>query len=188
MTKELLLDKEDEYFDGEVSIQNWARTRRQRILKNLSFESKEYNIYNPNFSSQNSQISRNLSSLERSIYEDFVPLIIEPLPDVMSSCSSTPSVAEERDTISLTPNAITPNLSRIMNICSISKIEQPSILISESGMTPLPYRAPKSQLSLNKSGKRIVYQLQKSEDLVTNQSKSKLIRDTIGRFKLKTSA
>lgn len=33
------------------------------------------------------------------------------------------SVAEERDTISLTPNAITPNLSRLMNVCSFSKNE-----------------------------------------------------------------
>ena len=41
--------------------------------------------------------------------------------------SSELSVAEERDTITATPNAATPNLSRIMNICSISKIEQYSI-------------------------------------------------------------
>lgn len=71
--------------------------------------------------------------------------------DAGSDSSSSPSVAEERDTISVTPIAITPNLSRIMNICSISKIEQPSIITAESECTPKPFRAPKSQLSLNKN-------------------------------------
>lgn len=38
--------------------------------------------------------------------------------------SSEMSVAEERDTISVAPNTgVTPNMSRIINICSISKIE-----------------------------------------------------------------
>jgi len=46
--------------------------------------------------------------------------------------SSQMSVAEERDTITVTPNAATPNLSRIMNICSISKIESHSSGIMDS--------------------------------------------------------
>lgn len=48
------------------------------------------------------------------------------------------SVAEERDTISKSFNGGTPNLSRIMNICSISKIEQPSMLTNESNSSPKP--------------------------------------------------
>ena len=38
------------------------------------------------------------------------------------------SIAEERDTISLHANAITPNLSRVINNCSISKMEQKNLL------------------------------------------------------------
>lgn len=93
---------------------------------NISFESEIYNIYNPKFSSEEgSPRSRSLSSIERSIYHDFVAPTINIRSDsrLSESDSSSPSVAEERDTISITPNAITPNLSRIMNICSISKIE-----------------------------------------------------------------
>ena len=82
----------------------------------------QHNIYNPVFTSENSH-SRSLSSLERSLYKDYSPIRLDGSRERCSSGSSTPSVAEERDTISLTPNAITPNLSRIMNICSISKID-----------------------------------------------------------------
>ena len=92
---------------------------------NISFESDFHNIYDPVFSSDGSQ-SRSLSSIERSVYHDYIPIKINKASDDegdVNSESSDPSVAEERDTISITPNAITPNLSRIMNICSISKIE-----------------------------------------------------------------
>ncbi len=117
---------------------------------NISFDTEFHNIYNPNFSSQES--SRSLSSIGRSVNEDGLHVQIDDSDNIYpssrsSSSSSTPSVAEERDTISLTPNAITPNLSHIMNICSISKIEQPSLLTADSGLTPLNYRNPKSSLS-----------------------------------------
>lgn len=129
---------------------------------NISFDSEYHNIYDPRFSSEES--SRSLSSIERSVYEDCLPLEIEESDEDYSSSSSTPSVAEERDTISLTPNAITPNLSRIMNICSISKIEQPSIITVESiGPTPIPYRSTKSYLSYHGAPKnRKVYALEKN--------------------------
>lgn len=131
---------------------------------NISFESEVHNIYNPRFSSEGS-CSRSVSSLERSIYHDFVPPTINIRSDsnsVDSNSSSSPSVAEERDTISITPNAITPNLSRIMNICSISKIEQPSILTADSDLTPASYRAPKSQLSHNKTKPNRIHLFQRS--------------------------
>jgi hypothetical protein len=35
-----------------VTIHHWARTRRQKTLKDTSFETEEYNIYNPHFSSE----------------------------------------------------------------------------------------------------------------------------------------
>lgn len=44
------------------------------------------------------------------------------------SSDSNMSIAEERDTISLTANAITPNLSRVINHCSISKMEQLNLI------------------------------------------------------------
>jgi hypothetical protein len=102
-----------------VTIQKWARTQRQKIIQNISFESEIFNIYDPKYSSENNS-SRSISSIERSVYEDYRPIEIDNLS---SSNSSSPSVAEERDIISLTPNARTPNLSRIINKCSISKIE-----------------------------------------------------------------
>jgi hypothetical protein len=73
--------------------------------------------------------------------------------EMRSRSSSNPSVAEERDTISLTPNAITPNLSRIMGVCSISKIEQYSNITNDSCNQPgFPHpRLPKSSLSHHKN-------------------------------------
>ena len=42
---------EENTFEGKVSINNWALTRRQRIVHALSFESQTYDIYDPYFSS-----------------------------------------------------------------------------------------------------------------------------------------
>lgn len=42
---------EEHHFEGLVTITNWAKTRRQRIVMETSFEEKEYNIYSPRFSS-----------------------------------------------------------------------------------------------------------------------------------------
>ena len=38
-------------YEGNVTIERWARTRRQRIIKDISFESEVFNIYDPKFSS-----------------------------------------------------------------------------------------------------------------------------------------
>ena len=38
--------------EGPVSISNWARTRKQKILRDLSFESNDFDIYQPYFSSE----------------------------------------------------------------------------------------------------------------------------------------
>ena len=47
------LDEEqdiDKSFEGQVTINNWGMTRRQRIIQNISFETQEHDIYNPDFS------------------------------------------------------------------------------------------------------------------------------------------
>ena len=46
---------EEKYFIEKVTIDKWARTRRQRILQNISFESEVFNIYDPNFSSDDDE-------------------------------------------------------------------------------------------------------------------------------------
>ena len=38
--------------EGPVTIFNWARTRAQKIIRDISFESDQYNIYSPHFSSE----------------------------------------------------------------------------------------------------------------------------------------
>jgi len=38
--------------EGPVSINNWARTRKQKIIRDLSFESNAFDIYEPYFSSE----------------------------------------------------------------------------------------------------------------------------------------
>lgn len=43
----LMTDK----LEGNVTVNHWARTRRQKILRDTSFESETFNIYNPIFSS-----------------------------------------------------------------------------------------------------------------------------------------
>lgn len=42
---------EEVYFEGELSYKNWARTRRQRIMQHISFESDVHDIYDPKYSS-----------------------------------------------------------------------------------------------------------------------------------------
>jgi hypothetical protein len=44
-------DEQQQYYLNKVTIEHWARTRRQKAIRDLSFESKEHNIYDPNFSS-----------------------------------------------------------------------------------------------------------------------------------------
>lgn len=51
-SEELRLDEfEEELFEGKVALNNWAMTRAQRIVRDDSFESETYNIFNPKFSS-----------------------------------------------------------------------------------------------------------------------------------------
>ena len=45
---------EGNYLDEPVTIKRWARTRRQKILEEISFESEVHNIYDPRFSSDES--------------------------------------------------------------------------------------------------------------------------------------
>ncbi|CDW91683.1 UNKNOWN [Stylonychia lemnae] len=180
LVKDFILEENNQFMDENVTIEKWARTQRQRILMNISFDSDYHNIYNPVFSSENSG-SRSVSSIEKSVYQDFSPIRLEGSRDEFSSGSSTPSVAEERDTISLTPNAITPNLSRIMNICSISKIDQLSILNPNTEISPLPYRAPKSQLSFNKTKPKKVYQFQRT-DITGKSYQHSVINDEIANI------
>lgn len=59
----LLNDK----FEGEVTITHWAKTRRQRILKDLSFESEVFNIYDPKFTSDEENSDDEHGSLEGSL-------------------------------------------------------------------------------------------------------------------------
>lgn len=37
---------------GPVTALNWARTRRQRVLRKISFDSSTFDIYDPKFSSE----------------------------------------------------------------------------------------------------------------------------------------
>lgn len=70
-----------------VSYTNWARTRRQRVIQNISFESEEHNIYSPQFTSRNSGAS-------------------------LSSTGSRVSVPRERDFVTMTHmSGFTPNMS-----------------------------------------------------------------------------
>jgi hypothetical protein len=49
-------------FSGKLKIDNWALTRRQSKINQISFETDSYDIYNPQFSSQESQLLLNLDS------------------------------------------------------------------------------------------------------------------------------
>ncbi len=44
-------DEQQNNYLNKVTIEHWARTRRQKAIRDLSFESKEHNIYDPHFSS-----------------------------------------------------------------------------------------------------------------------------------------
>lgn len=55
----LLNDKHE----GNVTIERWARTRRQRIIKDISFESEVFNIYDPKFSSDEEDNHSDVDSL-----------------------------------------------------------------------------------------------------------------------------
>ena len=138
MASELMLEELNGggmMLEEKATMENWAKTRRQKIIMNISFESQVFNIYDPRFSSEeDSPIDDDDTVIDISLIrgksiddeeEMEEPDLGEDL-QIRSRSSSNPSVAEERDTISLTPNAITPNLSRIMGVCSISKIEQHS--------------------------------------------------------------
>jgi hypothetical protein len=151
-----------------VTASKWARNRRQRILQDISFDSDVHNIYDPVFTASENESSP-CSNIRPSIWDDCGSLQEDPgylaemspksikgaistsnmfnplvLADNYDS-SSDMSVAEERDTISVAANTgVTPNLSRIMNICSISKIEQHSMMTFDS---PNPYLLSKSSLS-----------------------------------------
>ena len=54
----------DHEFKGPVTITNWARTRAQRIIRDISFETQQYDIYDPYFSSQSSNIDPRESILQ----------------------------------------------------------------------------------------------------------------------------
>ena len=41
----------DDIFVGPVTIINWAQTRRQKIIQDLSFESEAFDVFKPNISS-----------------------------------------------------------------------------------------------------------------------------------------
>ena len=52
MTSELILEDMLMIEDNQVAtMEKWAKTRRQKILMNISFESKLHNIYDPAYSS-----------------------------------------------------------------------------------------------------------------------------------------
>ena len=54
--KPLALDEiEDEVFVGKVALSNWAMTRAQRILRDISFESTQHDIFNPCYSSDGAE-------------------------------------------------------------------------------------------------------------------------------------
>ena len=43
---------QDQFFEGKVTIDNWAMTDKQRMLRSLSFETKVHDIFNPSYSSE----------------------------------------------------------------------------------------------------------------------------------------
>ncbi len=67
ISTDFILEEGNQYLDDNVTLERWARTHRQKILMNISFESEVHNIYNPRFSSDEC-LSRSLSSIERSVY------------------------------------------------------------------------------------------------------------------------
>lgn len=52
------------FIDEKVTMQHWARTRRQRVLRDISFESgSPYNIYEPHFTSEDEKSENSLLCL-----------------------------------------------------------------------------------------------------------------------------
>lgn len=46
------------YFEEKVTMERWARTQRQKILRDISFESgSPFNIYDPHFTSDEDEDS-----------------------------------------------------------------------------------------------------------------------------------
>jgi hypothetical protein len=45
----------ERFLEGKVSVSKWARNRRQRIVRDISFDSDVHNIYEPVFSSEGSR-------------------------------------------------------------------------------------------------------------------------------------
>lgn len=46
-----MAELEEEEFTGKVTITNWAMTHKQKIYRDISFDSEVYNIYDPKFES-----------------------------------------------------------------------------------------------------------------------------------------
>ena len=49
------MEMDEDDFSGKLTIFNWAMSRKQKILKSIEFESKTFDIYNPEFSSDEEQ-------------------------------------------------------------------------------------------------------------------------------------
>ena len=49
-----------------MTIDNWAMTEKQRILKNTSFETKIHDIFNPSFSSESESTRAKFARLNDS--------------------------------------------------------------------------------------------------------------------------
>ena len=54
MTTEMMLEElaGGHILEEKATMDRWAKTRRQKIIMNISFESEVYNIYDPRFSSE----------------------------------------------------------------------------------------------------------------------------------------
>ena len=55
MTSELMLEELNGgvmMLEEKATMERWAKTRRQKIIMNISFESQVYNVYEPTFSSE----------------------------------------------------------------------------------------------------------------------------------------
>ena len=46
------MELKEEEFKGKVTVSNWAMSRGQRIVRDISFESGYHDIYNPKYSSE----------------------------------------------------------------------------------------------------------------------------------------
>lgn len=76
-------------FEGKVHINNWAVTRRQRVLMAISFESKEHDIYDPQYSSdEGRKKSESRAQSVSSLYSDSSREEI-PLPALIRDSNET---------------------------------------------------------------------------------------------------